>query len=156
MERFLAECPEIFVTESWRSEERQKELVAAKLSYVKRSNHQDGLAVDIGFNGPDLYPADMKRWRNVADVAKKHGIDWGFDLWNWDKPHFQNGKQPVITTTSKPMKNRYQDVLNEHTKAGYVPVFTTHEGDLPLSEAETKTLIDIAVARLSLRLGGKK
>lgn len=54
------------------------------------------------------------------------------------------------------MANRYQDVLNEHTKAGYVPVFSAHTGDSPLSEAETKTLIDIAVARLSLRLGGNK
>lgn len=54
------------------------------------------------------------------------------------------------------MKNRYQDILNEHVKSGYVPVFSSHEGDLPLSEAETKTLIDIAVARLSLRFGGKK
>lgn len=125
VEKFLAECPEIFVTESWRSDERQAELLKLKLSYVKRSNHQDGFAIDIGFDGPELYPADMKRWRWIADVAKKYGIDWGFDLWNWDKPHFQDDGQPLISTPEKPMGNRYADILNEHVKAGYVPVFAS-------------------------------
>ena len=47
VEKFIAECPQIFITESWRSEERQKELRAAGLSQVAHSNHQDGKAVDI-------------------------------------------------------------------------------------------------------------
>lgn len=71
VEKFLKACPQVFVTESWRSEERQAELVKAGLSFVKRSNHQDGLAVDVAFTGPELYPADMKAWRKVADEAKK-------------------------------------------------------------------------------------
>ena len=29
VEKFLAACPQVFVTESWRSEERQAELVKA-------------------------------------------------------------------------------------------------------------------------------
>lgn len=153
VEKFLAECPEIFITESWRSPERQKELVAAKLSFVAHSNHQDGLAVDIGFDGAELYPADMKRWRKVADVAKKYGIDWGFDLWKWDKPHFQDNGLPLLPTPSSPMAtNKYADVLNQHVKNGYVPVFSDHTGDKPLTEAETKTLIDVAAARLEARL----
>lgn len=53
VEKFLEEVNKvgeiIFLTETWRSEERQKELIAAGLSQVKHSNHQDGLAVDIGF-----------------------------------------------------------------------------------------------------------
>jgi len=32
----------------------------------------------------------MKQWRKIADSAKKYGIDWGYDLWKRDKPHFQN------------------------------------------------------------------
>lgn len=51
VEKFLGEVNKtekvIFLSETWRSDERQAELVAAKLSQVKRSNHQDGLAVDI-------------------------------------------------------------------------------------------------------------
>lgn len=80
VEKFIAEVNKtaavIFITETWRSEERQKELIAAGLSQVKRSNHQDGLAVDIAFTGAELYPADEKKWRVVADIAKKYGIDW--------------------------------------------------------------------------------
>lgn len=72
VEKFLKACPQVFITESWRSEERQAELVKAKLSFVKRSNHQDGLAIDIAFNGPELYPADINKWFTVATVAKTY------------------------------------------------------------------------------------
>ena len=88
VERWLAENPEIFVTETWRSEGRQACLVAEGVSWVKVSNHQLGRAVDIAFHG-ELYPSGMELWRKVADSAKKYGIDWGYDLWGTDKPHFQ-------------------------------------------------------------------
>lgn len=151
VELFLAACPEIFVTESWRSGERQTELVKLKLSFVKRSNHQDGLAIDIGFDGPDLYPVDQAKWRKVADVAKKYGIDWGFDLWNWDKPHFQDNGLPLLLTPEKTMTTKYGDILDGYVKGGYVPVFSSHEGSAPLSEADTKALIDIGIARAEAR-----
>lgn len=91
----------VFLTEAWRSNARQSYLRLKGLSRVKTSYHQKGLAIDIAFKDDprtkqierELYPKDMKRWREVADIAKKYGIDWGYDLWNWDKPHFQcNGK----------------------------------------------------------------
>lgn len=57
---FLAEVNKdsevIFITETWRSEERQVELIKAGLSQVKHSNHQDGKAIDIAFRGDSLYP----------------------------------------------------------------------------------------------------
>lgn len=92
----------VFVTETWRSAERQMQLFkqvprASWLDGVtQRSLHQDGLAVDIAFTGNELYPKDQEYWRAVADAAKKHGIEWGFDLWKWDKPHFQDAKAPYI------------------------------------------------------------
>ena len=102
---------DIFVTETWRSDERQAYLLSIGASHVKRSNHQDGLAVDIAFSQVrygTLYPKDHSLWRKVADEAIKYGIDWGYDLWAVkygfvDKPHFQdNGKalveKPVIDT----------------------------------------------------------
>lgn len=85
----------IFVTESWRSTERQKELVKAGLSFVARSNHQDGLAIDIAFRGAELYPKEYNKWRAVADIAKKYQIEWGYDLWEWDKSHFQDNWLPM-------------------------------------------------------------
>lgn len=132
VEKWIAEVNKtaavIFITETFRTEERQKELIAAGLSQVKRSNHQDGLAVDIAFTGAELYPADQKKWRAVADIAKKYGIDWGFDLWKWDKPHFQdNGKalQPLIVQEKK---SKYTDIMTQALKeANLTPLFSSHE-----------------------------
>lgn len=158
VDKFVAECPEIFITESWRSEERQKELRAAGLSQVAHSNHQDGLAIDIAFKddpktpGVDpIYPTNMDPWRKVADVAKKYGIDWGYDLWKWDKPHFQDNGLPLISTPPKPM-NKYKDILDGYIKSGFAPVFSSHEGDTPITEAEVKTLLDIGFARFAARI----
>lgn len=100
VEAFLESCEEsnvkIFITETWRSEERQQELIKKGLSKIKHSLHQDGLAFDIGFRG-ELYPKDFSMWRTVADIARKHGIDWGYDLWKWDKPHFQDNNKKLTT-----------------------------------------------------------
>ena len=84
----------------------------------------------------------MKQWRVVADVAKKYGIDWGYDLWKWDQPHFQDNGQPLIVTPPKPM-NKYASILDGYVKDGFTPIFSTHEGDTPITEAEVKTLLDI-------------
>lgn len=156
VEKFIAESnkftPTIFITESWRTQERQNELLIAWLSQVRHSNHQDGLAIDIWFFWSELYPEDFSKWRKVADIAKKYGIDWWYDLWRWDKPHFQdNGKiLPVILTNMA--KTKYSDIMASACKeANFTPVFSDHSGDKPLTEQETKELIDIALARLSVR-----
>lgn len=84
---------DIIITETWRSDARQAYLRKLGLSKVVRSNHQDGKAIDIAFEPKkygSLYPNDDKLWRRVANIGKKYKIDWGFDLWNWDKPHFQD------------------------------------------------------------------
>lgn len=157
VEKFLAEVNKtsqiIFITESWRSEERQAELVKAWLSKVKRSNHQDWLAVDIWFYWSQLYPSDMATWRKVADIGKKYWIDWGFDLWKWDKPHFQDNPKilPLINDNMK--KSKYSDIMTNVCKdANFEPIFDKHEGDKPLTEQETKELIEIAMARFFQRL----
>jgi len=140
----------IFVTETWRSEERQKELVRLWLSKVARSNHQDGRAVDIWFRGKELYPTNDKLWRRVADIAKKYGIDWWFDLWKWDKPHFQDNWIPLMTTIQN--QSKYSDIFTQELKnANLEPIFSSHEGDKPLTERETKELIEIAFIRFIKR-----
>ena len=93
----------VFVTEAKRSAARQLYLRARGLSKVKVSNHQLGKAIDIAFKDDtrtkqreaELYPSDMKRWREVADIGIKYGIEWGYDLWKWDKPHFQDNGDPL-------------------------------------------------------------
>lgn len=135
----------IFLTETWRSEERQKELRKLWLSKVKRSNHQDGLAVDIWFRWAELYPKDYAIWRKVADIAKKYGIDWWYDLWKWDKPHFQDNWLPI---TNIPMASKYSDIMIQELKSSNLsPIFSSHEWDKPLTERETKELIEIALIR---------
>lgn len=151
VELFLKEVwNEIFITESWRSEVRQKELFAKWLSQVKHSNHQDWLAIDIWFNWAELYPTDMGKWRKVADIAKKYNIDWWYDLWAWDKPHFQDNWLPITPNSKPTMPSKYTEVMNSTLKeTGFTPIFSSHEGDQPLTEKETKELIEIAFARMS-------
>lgn len=93
----------VFITEAWRTNQRQAYLRLRGLSRVRTSYHQKGLAIDIGFQDDtrteqierELYPKDMKRWREVAKIANKYGIDWGYDLWNWDKCHMQDNGTPL-------------------------------------------------------------
>ena len=159
VEKFLTEVNLkenlIFITESWRSAERQAELVRAWLSKVKRSNHQDGLAFDIWFFGAELYPSDQGKWRKVADIAKKYGIDWWYDLWNWDKPHFQDNGKPILEVNFTKM-TKYTEIKEQALKeANLEPIFNDHSGDKPLTEQETKELIEIAMVRVIKRLSKK-
>lgn len=132
--------PEIFLVEGWRSEERQKELIAKGLSKVKHSNHQDGLAVDIGFRDDpsthqketELYPQDMKRWRKVADSAKKYGIDWGYDLWSWDMPHFQISNQTIMPTITPQIPDWAKPIVEKAKQKGITTPLESKVSDLPL------------------------
>lgn len=92
----------VFITETWRSDEDQMAAYKAGTSKIdgksSKSNHQLGLAIDIAFQDDprtsnyegELYPEDYKRWREIADIAKKYGMNWGYDMWQWDKPHFED------------------------------------------------------------------
>lgn len=157
VEKFLAEVNKngqvIFLTETWRTQERQNELLKAWLSQVKHSNHQDGLAFDIWFFGAELYPNDLNKWGAVADIAKKYNIDWGYDLWKWDKPHFQDNGKPILALINPTMKkSKYSDVMNAVIKeTNFDTIFDKHEGDQTLTEQETKELIEIAFARFAKR-----
>lgn len=159
VEKFLAEVNKnwnvIFVTESWRSEERQAELLRAGLSQVKRSNHQDWLAIDIWFYWSQLYPSDMKQWRSVADIGKKYWIDWGFDLWKWDKPHFQDNPKilPLTNNNMEAKKTDLTDIMTQVCKdANFKPILSTHAGDQPMTEQRVRELLEIYGARLYKRI----
>lgn len=101
VESFLTDAAHlgIFITETWRSDEDQAKEYREGDSELDgkryKSMHQLGKAIDIAFLGSELYPENFQKWRRVADIAKSCGIDWGFDLWGWDKPHFQDNGYPV-------------------------------------------------------------
>ena len=152
VEWFLAEVNKtwqvIFLTETWRSEERQSELLKAWLSQVKHSNHQDWLAIDIWFFGTELYPSDFQKWRKVADIAKKYWIDWGYDLWQWDKPHFQDNWKSILQVNFSKM-SKYTEIMQNALKdANITPIFDKHEWTWTLTEQEIKELLEIYWARL--------
>jgi len=76
--------------ETLRTQERQNFLQKDGASKIKRSRHQDGEAADLHFTtGVAFPPGGDKRWIKAAEIAKKHGIDCGGVLWNWDWNHFE-------------------------------------------------------------------
>ena len=130
VEGFIAEVwDEIFITESYRSQERQNYLYSlgrtvagSKVTWTLNSNHTKGLAIDIAFKGSYLYPADFNKWKAIWEIAKKHGIDWGYDLWGVDKPHFQDNWVPIIEkmgTYREILERVYPDshIYNDRDKA---------------------------------------
>lgn len=109
---FLSEAGDkIFVTEWYRTQERQNYLYSLwrtqpwqVVTWTRNSEHTKGRAIDIAFKWAELYPRDMYKWREIADIAEKYGIDWGEDLWGTDKPHFQDNLQPL-----QEMRQYYMD-----------------------------------------------
>ena len=82
------------VLEGVRTLERQRELVRAGASKTLKSRHLTGHAVDLGaWLGTIRWEPDCYRpiARAMKQAAADEGvrIEWGFDLWGWDSPHFQ-------------------------------------------------------------------
>lgn len=116
---WLSVTPEIFLTETWRSDARQACLLQEGKSRIQRSRHQDGEAVDIAFRGETLYPpvlvyAEETRgqilnpwWREVADKALQYGLRWGYDLWATsgfiDAAHFELHTDPAVLAATDPL-----------------------------------------------------
>lgn len=86
----------IFITETYRSKERQKYLYAQGrtrpgqiVTWTLKSYHANRLAWDIACSSPTtLY--DVATLNKVGAIARKLGITWGGD-WqdNMDRPHFE-------------------------------------------------------------------
>ncbi|MEX3745002.1 M15 family metallopeptidase [Lysinibacillus xylanilyticus] len=95
-ECFKVGIKNIFITETYRSQERQKYLYAQGrtrpgqiVTWTLNSNHKSRLAWDIAVGPPQsLY--DATTLNKVGAIAKKLGITWG-GTWtdNIDRPHFE-------------------------------------------------------------------
>lgn len=81
------------VTETRRTQERQDCLRQAGASKVRRSNHQDGQAVDFAIYRHSTGELDWRPqvYRNVYRVLdpRKYGLTSGAHLWGWDQGHLQ-------------------------------------------------------------------
>ena len=88
VEMFLEEAGDrVFITEAWRSDERQAELYARGrtapwniITWTLNSKHQDWEAIDIAFFGKSLYPSDEYKWKEIAEIAERFWLDWWQDL----------------------------------------------------------------------------
>ncbi|ARK23328.1 peptidoglycan L-alanyl-D-glutamate endopeptidase [Sporosarcina sp. P37] len=96
-EFYKAGITDVFVTETYRSQERQRYLYAQgrtrpgiKVTWTLNSNHASRRAWDIAVAPPkDLY--DIATLNKCGAIARKLGINWGGD-WaakNIDRPHFE-------------------------------------------------------------------
>ncbi len=105
MRRCKAAGLDIFITETYRSLARQVMLKATGKSWTLKSKHRVGKAIDIAWNGKELYPNNAVQWNKVYDIAKGCGIDSGFKMWGVDKPHLQcDGSryaEPVMETETR-------------------------------------------------------
>lgn len=95
-ECYKAGINNIFITETYRSPERQKYLYTQGrtrpgqiVTWTLNSNHASRLAWDIAV-GPPKALYDVSTLNKVGAIARKLGITWGgYWLKNIDRPHFE-------------------------------------------------------------------
>ena len=104
----------IKASETLRTKERQAKLVQEGKSWTMDSKHLIGEAVDIYFDSPsgDIYlandPKGIVKWQEVARIAREYGIEWGYDMWGIDKPHFQ-----MMKTLNKKIDTKKEEIQNK-------------------------------------------
>lgn len=97
---FLSECEKeglpVLITETYRSQERQRELYAQGrtapgrvVTWTLNSRHTSRLAWDICKNKKGEEYSDTSFFKACGRVAKRLGITWGGDWKTPDMPHFE-------------------------------------------------------------------
>ena len=127
---FLKKCEEaglkIFITETYRSQERQNELYAQGrtepgqiVTWTLHSRHTSRRAWDIAVNGPILY--DVSVIERAGEIGKQLGITWG-GYWDTpDKPHFEvtedwKAPEEVEEVTQEQFNQMMETYLAERNK----------------------------------------
>ena len=103
----------------WVRNEKKKRVKVKikKVTWTKNSNHTWRNAFDICFKSKKAYPKSLKKWKSIWDKSKKYWIDWGYNLWKTDKPHFQCDGTLYNNNNTMKFKNNYFDIAkNENIK----------------------------------------
>ena len=111
---FLARLTEatipVLIINTGRTAAEQAEYLRTGASWVQRSKHQDGLAIDIcpweifQLRGPDKleWDADDPIWTKIGAIGEKLGLVWGGRWKKRDMGHFEMpaapAKKPAATT----------------------------------------------------------
>jgi hypothetical protein len=85
---------DVLVTEGYRDKAGQDKEFNEGSSHVKFpfSFHNHGVAIDlvpVMFGQTWVVYGAAGRYENIARMARQAGFDWGFQMWGFDKPHFQ-------------------------------------------------------------------
>jgi len=157
-ECFKAGIKNIFITETYRSQERQKYLYAQGrtrsgqiVTWTLNSNHKSRLAWDIAVGPPQsLY--DVTTLTRVGAIARKLGITWGGDwVGRIDRPHFEvksSWKMPVgykLGQVIVPSNSKGQVQLIVDDKKEENKVTQTWNPGSPAMKTETENFIAQAV-----------
>lgn len=92
----LARCVEagiqITIIDTLRSEAEHKANLAAGTSWIKRSKHRDGLAIDIAptvlLREKGWSPASPL-WQQIGEIGERVGMKWGGRWKQKDLGHFE-------------------------------------------------------------------
>lgn len=116
---------DVLIYSAYRTAEEQDELFAEvpKVTHVNDSNsyHVHGLAVDIvpvDIFGNPKWNTHIK-FETIARYATELGMEWGYQMWGWDRPHFQYTQGLSIEDLKrgkrlKPRKKRdLEDILEQ-------------------------------------------
>ncbi|AVK84066.1 peptidoglycan L-alanyl-D-glutamate endopeptidase [Lysinibacillus sp. B2A1] len=158
-ECFKAGIKNIFITETYRSQERQNYLYAQGrtrpgqiVTWTLESNHKSHLAWDIAVGPPQsLY--DVVTLTRVGAIAKKLGITWG-GTWigNIDRPHFEvkaSWKMPagykLEGKLNVPTNSKGQVQLIVEDKKEEIKMTQTWNPGSPAMKTETENFIAQAV-----------
>lgn len=109
-ECFLSECKaaglDAFLTETYRSQERQNELYAQGrtkpgkvVTWTTRSKHTERCAWDISFKSTGYN--DLGKFYDAGRIADRLGIEWGGNWKKPDRPHFQYEKREFTMPKDK-------------------------------------------------------
>jgi len=158
-ECFKAGIKNIFITETYRSQERQNYLYAQGrtrpgqiVTWTLNSNHKSRLAWDIAVGPPQsLY--DVTTLTRVGAIARKLGITWGGDwVGSIDRPHFEvkaNWKMPagykLEGKLNVPTNSKGQVQLIVEDKKEEIKVTQTWNPGSPTLKTETESFIAKAV-----------
>ncbi|QGG51451.1 M15 family metallopeptidase [Lysinibacillus pakistanensis] len=158
-ECFKAGIKNIFITETYRSQERQNYLYAQGrtrpgqiVTWTLTSNHKSRLAWDIAVGPPQsLY--DVTTLNRVGAIARKLGITWGGDwIGSIDRPHFEvkaNWKLPagykLEGKLNVPTNSKGQVQLIVEDKKEEIKVTQAWNPGSPAMKTETENFIAQAV-----------
>ncbi len=100
------------------------------------------LAIVIAFNWKELYPNDIYLWKEISEIAKKYWIDWWYDLWKTDKPHFQDNWKELVEENSIFLKDsKFAGFIKDNLDKWFK--FNDYLDDRPATIADVKELITL-------------